>query len=79
MYKRTKHRIKRKKSLTKESKSGGILPVLLIIALISLFSETMRAIPVGAYSDNFSKISYKVPKLNSDVFEKKYINDSLKL
>jgi len=78
MYKRTKHRIKRKKSLTKESKSGGILPVLLIVALISLFSETMRSIPVGAFSDNFSNISYKVPKLNSDVLEKKYINDSLK-
>ena len=73
MYKRTKHRIKRKKSLTKESKSGGILPVLLIIALISLFSETMRAIPVGAYSDNFSQISYKVPKLNSDILENKYL------
>ena len=51
---------------------------MLVVALISLFSETIRSIPVGAFSDNFSNISYKVPKLNSDVFEKKYINDSLK-
>ena len=78
MYKKTKHRFKRKKLLKKDNKSNGIIPVLLIVALISLFSETMRSIPVGAFSDNFSNISYKVPKLNSDVLEKKYINDSLK-
>ena len=78
MYKKNKHRFKRKKFLKKDNKSNGIIPVLIIVALISLFSETMRSIPVGAFSDNFSNISYKVPKLNSDVFEKKYINDSLK-
>ena len=78
MYKKNKHRFKRKKFLKKDNKSKGIIPVLIIVALISLFSETMRSIPVGAFSDNFSNISYKVPKLNSDVLEKKYINDSLK-
>ena len=78
MYKKTKHRIKRKKLLKKNNKSNAIIPALLIVALISLFSETMRSIPVGAFSDNFSNISYKVPKLNSDILEKKYVNDSLK-
>ena len=78
MYKKGRKKIKRKKSLKKENKSTGIIPVLFVVALISLFSETMRSIPVGAFSDNFSNISYKVPKLNSDVLEKKYINDSLK-
>ena len=78
MYKKGRKKIKRKKSLKKENKSTGIIPVLIVVALISLFSETMRSIPVGAFSDNFSNISYKVPKLNSDILEKKYVNDSLK-
>ena len=78
MYKKRRKRIKRKTPLKKEGKSTGIIPVLIIIALISLFSETMRSIPVGAFNANFSNISYKVPKLNSDILEKKYVNDSLK-
>ena len=79
MNKKWKKRIKRKKSLKKENKSTGILPVLFIVALISLFSETMRSIPVGAFSDNFSNISYKVPKLNSEIFEKKFIKNNSKI
>ena len=78
MYKKRRKRIKRKIPLKKEKKSTGILPVLFVVALISLFSETMRSIPVGAFSDSFSNVSYKVPKLNSALLEKKYINDSLK-
>ena len=78
MYKKGRKKIKRKKSLKKENKSTGIIPVLIVVALISLFSETMRSIPVGAFNANFSNISYKVPKLNSDILEKKYVNDSLK-
>ena len=51
---------------------------MIVIALISLFSETMRTIPVGAYSDNFSNISYKVPKLNSKIFEEKFLKNNNK-
>jgi hypothetical protein len=39
----------------------------------------MRTIPVGAYSDNFLNISYKVPKLNSEVFEKKFLKNNNKI
>ncbi len=78
MYKKGRKRIKRKKSLKKTNRSTGILPVLFVVALISLFSETMRTIPVGAYSDNFLNISYKVPKLNSKIFEEKFLKNNNK-
>ena len=78
MYKKRRKRIKRKTPLKKEGKSTGIIPVLIVIALISLFSETMRTIPVGAFSDNFSNISYKVPKLNSEIFEEKFLKNKIK-
>ena len=74
MYKKGRKKIKRKKPLKRENKSTGILPVLFVVALIALFSETMRTIPVAAYSYNFFNISYKVPKLNAEVFEKKFLN-----
>ena len=61
---------KRRKRKVKKNSSTGVLTILLVVALISLFSETIRSIPVGAYSENFSKISYKVPKLNSNILEK---------
>ena len=79
MYKKGRKRIKRKKSLKKTNRSTGILPVLFVVALIALFSETMRTIPVGAYTDNFLNISYKVPKLNSEVFEKKFLKNNNKI
>ena len=78
MYKKGRKRIKRKKSLKKTNRSTGILPVLFVVALIALFSETMRTIPVGAYSDNFLNISYKVPKLNSKIFEEKFLKNNNK-
>ena len=71
-----KKRIKRNKYSAKKNRSTGILPVLFIVALIALFSETMRAIPVGAFSDNFSNITYEVPRLNSELLENKFINNN---
>ena len=70
---------KRRKRKVKKNSSTGVLTILLVVALISLFSETIRSIPVGAYSENFSKISYKVPKLNSNILEKKYLKNNLKI
>ncbi len=74
---RKKKKIVRKKNLKKRVETLSILPVLLIIALLSLFSETIRSIPVGAYSENFDNISFELPKLNSKLIEKKYLNNSL--
>ena len=54
-----------------------ILPILLIIALLSLFSEAVRTIPAGAKSEFFTDTSYELPKLNSSLLEKKFINNSI--
>ena len=48
--------LKKKRLVKKKFKVPSILPLLFAIALLSLFSETMRTIPAGAKSDNFSNI-----------------------
>jgi len=73
--KNKKKQSKRKKISSKEKKIS-ILPILLFIGLLSLFSETMRTIPAGAISENFINIPYELPKLNSTLVEKKYLNNS---
>ena len=72
-------RKKKKIKLKKDHKNTGILPVLLIIALLSLFSETVRTIPAGALSEKFDGISYELPKLNSELIEKKLLSNSLSI
>ena len=52
-------------------KTTGILPILLIITLLALFSETVRTLPAGALSKNFFDLPYKVPRLDSEIIEKK--------
>ena len=66
-------RKKRKKKLKKDYKNKSILPVLFIIALLSLFSETVRTIPAGALSEKFDGISYELPELNSSLIEEKLL------
>ena len=74
-----KKRIRRKKYSAKKNRSTGILPILFIVALLALFSETVRTIPVGAFSDNFSNITYEVPRLNSALLEDKLIQNNNKI
>ena len=69
----------RKKKITKGHKNISILPVLLIIALLSLFSETVRTIPAGALSEKFDGMSYELPKLNSELIETKLLSSSLSI
>tara|TARA_Y100001960_G_scaffold301400_1_gene351408 strand:- start:845 stop:2563 length:1719 start_codon:yes stop_codon:yes gene_type:complete len=66
----------KKKRIEKGSKKTSIVPLLLFIGLLSLFSETMRTIPAGAISENFFNMPYELPKLNSTLVEKKYLNNT---
>ena len=59
----------------RRNKSVSILPLLFVVGLLSLFSETIRTIPVGAKSENFTNIFIKLPKLNSNLLEKKFLNN----
>ena len=77
MKKKKKKKIVTIKKYNKKSKNLGILSILFVIALLSLFSETIRTTPVGAYSENFNNINIKIPKLNSKIIEEKYLNNSL--
>ena len=72
-------KIKRKNWIKKGSKSISILPLLFAIALLSLFSETLRTVPAGARNKNFTNIPFELPRLNSSLVEKKFLNNSLLL
>ena len=74
MRKNKKKRIK-KKNLKKTTKTKSILPLLFALILLGLFSESVRTLPVGAFSERLSSISYEVPKLNSDLIEKRLLNN----
>ena len=63
----------------KNLKTASILPVLLIVTLLSLFSETVRTIPAGALSGKFIDIPYELPNLNSKLIEKKLLSSSLSI
>ena len=46
---------------------------------MSLFSETLRTGPAGAKNKNFTNIPFELPRLNSSLVEKKFLNNSLLL
>ena len=77
MKKTVKKKITRKRKLKKKvrSTSSGIIPVLFIVALLALFSETVRTVPAGAFSEKSFKNSFEVPKLNSQLIENKIVNN----
>ena len=59
-----------------KSKKQTIIPVLLAIGLLSLFSETMRTVPAGAKSESFKNFTFETPSFNSTKLEKKIINNA---
>ena len=68
MRKKKKNRKKNKK----KPQPFGLLVVLFFIFLLGLFSETVRTLPVGAFSEktNF----YDITNLSSKIFDDKLIN-----
>ena len=68
----------KKKIIKKAIKSTGVLPILFIITLLALFSETVRTLPAGALSENFFNLPYEVPKLNSDLIGQKFLKNNYK-
>ena len=76
MRKKIKKKTTKKKIFKKKARStsSGIIPVLFIVALLALFSETVRTLPAGAFSEKSFKKPFEVPKLNSQLIENKVIN-----
>ncbi len=79
MKKTIKKKSTRKKIFKKKERntSSGIIPVLFIVALLALFSETVRTIPAGAFSEKLIQKSFEIPKLNSKLIEKKILNKTV--
>ena len=65
MRKKKKKRINRKNFLKRKNTSIGIIPILFIVALLALFSEAVRTVPAGAFSEKLVQKYFEVPKLNS--------------
>ena len=57
MRKKIKKKATKKKNFKKKARStsSGIIPVLFIVALLALFSETVRTVPAGAFSEKSFK------------------------
>ena len=69
-----KKRIIKKKKLKKELKpTSGLVPVLFIIVLLGLFSETVRTLPAGAFSEKFKDMPFEIPRLNSGLVEEELL------
>jgi len=63
--------------MKKKIKTGGISLVLFLIFLLGLFAETVRTLPAGALiGENFFNPPYEVPRLNSEIIEKKILEKS---
>jgi len=67
------------KKVIKKTQTLGVSIVLFFIFLLGLFAETVRTLPVGAFSEKFKNISYELPKLNSELTEKKLLSNSLSI
>ena len=65
----------RKKKLIKNPNKASLIAALFIVVLFGLFFETVKTIPVGAFSENISKVPYKLPKLNSQIIEDRILKE----
>ena len=71
-----KNRKNNKKS-SKFNSRFGIFTLLAFLFFIGLFAETVRTLPAGALiGENFFNPPYEVPRLNSEIIEKKLLEKS---
>ena len=61
------------KKVIKKTQTLGVSIVLFFILLLGLFSETVRTLPAGAFSEN--KFFYDITKLSSKIFNDQLINN----
>ena len=77
MRKKRKKSINRKNFLKRRNTFIGIIPILFIVALLALFSETVRTMPAGAFSEKLVQKYFEVPMLNSKLIEESSLNKEL--
>ena len=67
-----KNKIKRKKNKNLNNKAG-LFFLLSFLLLLGLFSETVRTLPAGAFSEKLQSMPYEIPRLNSILIEEKLL------
>ena len=72
MGKILRKKIKNKKSEIPNSKIG-LFFLLSFLVILGLFSETVRILPAGSFSDKLQDFSYEIPRLNSSLIEEKLL------
>ena len=77
MRKKRKKSINRKNFLKRRNTFIGIIPILFIVSLLALFSETVRTMPAGAFSEKLVQKYFEVPMLNSKLIEESSLNKEL--
>ena len=77
MRKKRKKSFYRKNLLKRRNTFIGIIPILFIVALLALFSETVRTMPAGAFSEKLVQKYFEVPMLNSKLIEESSLNKEL--
>ena len=75
--KRQRKNRKKNRRISKTNSRLGIFALLAFLFLIGLFSETVRTIPAGAFSEKNNYKSLELTDLNSRLIEKKILNASL--
>ena len=73
MKKKTKKKTRKKKKKNLNNKIGLVF-LLSFLVILGLFSETVRTLPAGAFSEKLNNIPYEMPRLNSDLIEEKLFN-----
>ena len=73
MKKKTKKKTIKKKKKNLNNKIGLVF-LLSFLVILGLFSETVRTLPAGAFSEKLNNIPYEMPRLNSDLIEEKLFN-----
>ena len=67
---------KKRKVLKKSSSKFGIYGILAFFLFLGLFSESVRTVPAGAFSELPLDSNLKIENLNSQLIEKKVLNAS---
>ena len=56
-----------------QNSKTGLFFLLSFLVILGLFSETVRTLPAGAFSEKLQDFSYEIPRLNSSLIEEKLL------
>ena len=51
----------------------GLFFLLSFLVILGLFSETVKTLPAGSFSEKLQDFSHEIPRLNSSLIEEKLL------